>query len=94
MDIITQFITKLVKKTVIGENNNVLTIMNRLTRQVKNVKIDSNKLVKMEAPGWFWSDELSGYLIFCNRGYYPPSCGNVDAKAWIVLNDDMKGVIE
>lgn len=86
---IAQFITRIVKKTVSGDNSNVLTIMNRMTRQVKDVKIDSSKLVKMEAPGWFWSDELLGYLIFGNRGYYPPSCGNVDEKAWIVLNGDM-----
>lgn len=85
---ITQFITRVVKKTVSGDNTNFLTIMNRLTRQVKDVKIDFSKLVKMEAPGWFWSDELSGYLIFTNRGYYPPTCGNVDEIVWIVLNSD------
>ena len=88
MHTITQFITRVVKKTVAGDNTNVLTIMNRLTHQVKDVKIDFSKLVKMEAHGWFWSDELSGYLIFANQGYYPPTCGNVDEKVWIVLNNN------
>lgn len=85
---IGQIITKIVKKLVAGDNTNVITVMNRLTRQVRDVKIDSSKLVEMEAPGWFWSDELSGYLIFGNQGYYPPSCGNVDEKVWIALNSD------
>lgn len=87
---ITQIATKLLKKLISGDDANVLTIMNRLTRQVKDVKVDFSKLVKMEAPGWFWSDELSGYLIFDNPGYYPPSCGNVDEKVWIVLDNDAK----
>lgn len=84
-----QILMKLVKKFVTGDDVNVLTIMNRLTRQVKDVKIDLSELTKMDAPGWFWSNELSGYLIFDNQGYYPPSCGNVDEKVWIVLSGDM-----
>jgi hypothetical protein len=84
--LITQLITKVVKKTIAGENSDVITIMNRLTRQVKDVRIDLTKIVKMEAPGWYWSEELSGYLIFNNERYYPRRCGTIDEKVWIVLS--------
>lgn len=86
MHLITQLITKVVKKTIAGENSDVITIMNRLTRQVKDVRIDLTKIVKMEAPGWYWSEELSGYLIFNNERYYPHHCGTMDERIWIVLS--------
>jgi hypothetical protein len=44
--LITQLITKVVKKTIAGENSDVITIMNRLTRQVKDVKIDLTNLLR------------------------------------------------
>jgi hypothetical protein len=45
----------------------------------------------MEAPGWYWSEELPGYLIFNNERYYPRRCGNMDEKVWIVLSNTELG---